>query len=160
MKKFVSITISDSRYLDKHIPDLSGDKIIEILSNSKLILHEKIIIPDEKKHISNALQCYLNQNDVNFIVTTGGTGISKRDITPDITNKFIEKNINGIPEMIRLQSYKKLKTSLLYRGLCGIANDKLILNLPGSPGGVEDGLEIIVPILDHIFSMISGDTKH
>ena len=86
--------------------------------------------------------------------------ILSKKITRQNLNSFIEKNINGIPEMIRLQSYKKLKTSLLYRGLCGIANDKLILNLPGSPGGVKDGLEIIVPILDHIFSMISGDTKH
>ena len=160
MKKFVSITISDSRYIDKSIPDLSGDKIIEILSNSNLLLHDKKIIPDEGNNISNTLQSYLSQSEVDFIVTTGGTGVSPRDITPDITNKFLEKKIYGIPEMIRSQSFNKLNTSILYRGLCGISNDKLLLNLPGSPGGDEDGLKIVVPILDHIFSMISGDTKH
>ena len=160
MKKFVSITISDSRFIDKSIPDLSGDRIIEILSNNKLVLHDKKIIPDEEENISNTLQFFLCQDEVDFIITTGGTGVSARDITPDITNKFIEKRIDGIPEMIRSQSFNKLNTSILYRGLCGISNDKLLLNLPGSPGGVEDGLKIVVPILDHIFNMISGDTKH
>tara|TARA_B110000438_G_scaffold114172_1_gene111900 strand:- start:864 stop:1346 length:483 start_codon:yes stop_codon:yes gene_type:complete len=160
MKKFVSITISDSRFIDNSIPDLSGDKIIEILSNSNLVLYDKRIIPDEEDNISKTLKFYLNQTEVDFIVTTGGTGVSVRDITPEITSKFIEKRIDGIPEMIRSQSFNKLQTSILYRGLCGISNKKLLLNLPGSPNGVEDGLKIIVPILNHIFNMISGDTKH
>ena len=73
---------------------------------------------------------------------------------------MIQKEIPGIPELIRNQFYKNIETSVLYRGLCGISNKKIILNLPGSPGGVKDGLLVSVPLFDHIFKMISGNTEH
>ena len=73
---------------------------------------------------------------------------------------MIQKEIPGIPELIRNQFYKNIETSVLYRGLCGISNKKIILNLPGSPGGVMDGLLVSEPLFDHIFKMISGNTEH
>lgn len=159
MKKFVYITISDSRSQDSNIPDGAGLKIIEILEK-KYQLIEKKIIPDDEKTINRTLKDFINYDDLDLIVTTGGTGVSVRDVTPEATKSLLEKEIPGISELIRSEFYKDIKTSVLYRGLCGIANNKLILNLPGSPQGVQDGLSVSVPLFDHIFNLISGNTKH
>jgi len=160
MKNFVSITLSDSRSDDPSIRDKSGDVLVSFLVSNNLNLYERILIPDDPSELESALEKYVNTDDVSLIVTTGGTGISQRDITPEITSKFLEKNIPGIPELIRNSSYEKIKTSILYRGLCGIANNKIILNLPGSPGGVKDGLSSIIEILPHMFDLIDGKQGH
>ena len=159
MKKFVCITISDSRSKDPNISDLAGLRIIESLEKKYEFL-EKKIITDEKNIIIKTISDFLNYKDLDLIITTGGTGVSSRDVTPEATKNLIQKEIPGIPELIRNQFYKNIETSVLYRGLCGISNKKIILNLPGSPGGVKDGLLVSVPLFDHIFKMISGNTEH
>ena len=83
----------------------------------------------------------------------------RKDLSEKISDGW-KKNIPGIPELIRNSSYEKIKTSILYRGLCGIANNKIILNLPGSPGGVKDGLSSIIEILPHMFDLIDGKQGH
>ncbi|MAQ49103.1 MAG: molybdenum cofactor biosynthesis protein, partial [Chloroflexi bacterium] len=100
MKNFVSITLSDSRSDDPSITDKSGDVLISFLVSNNLNLYERILIPDDPSELESALEKYVNTDDVSLIVTTGGTGISQRDITPEITSKFLEKNIPGIPELI------------------------------------------------------------
>ena len=110
--------------------------------------------------INKTLKDFINYDDLDLIVTTGGTGVSARDVTPEATKSLLEKEIPGISELIRNEFYKDIKTSVLYRGLCGISKNKLILNLPGSPQGVQDGLSVSVPLFDHIFNLISGNTKH
>jgi len=159
MKKFVYITISDSRSQDSNIPDGAGLKITEILEK-KYQLIEKKIIPDDEITIHQTLKDFINYDDLDLIVTTGGTGVSVRDVTPEATKSLLEKEIPGISELIRNEFYKDINTSVLYRGLCGISKNKLILNLPGSPQGVQDGLSVSVPLFDHIFNLISGNTKH
>ena len=159
MKKFVYITISDSRSQDSNISDGAGLKITEILEK-KYQLIEKKIIPDDEITIYQTLKDFINYDDLDLIVTTGGTGVSARDVTPEATKSLLEKEIPGISELIRNEFYKDIKTSVLYRGLCGISKNKLILNLPGSPQGVQDGLSVSVPLFDHIFNLISGNTKH
>ena len=159
MKKFVYITISDSRSQDSNISDGAGLKITEILEK-KYQLIEKKIIPDDEITIHQTLKDFINYDDLDLIVTTGGTGDSARDVTPESTKSLLEKEIPGISELIRNEFYKDIKTSVLYRGLCGISKNKLILNLPGSPQGVQDGLSVSVPLFEHIFNLISGNTKH
>ena len=110
--------------------------------------------------VSLTLEKFLKIDEVVLILTTGGTGISKRDVTPEATEKFIEKNIPGIPEMIRSSSFHKKNSSIIYRGLCGISNDKIILNLPGSPEGVKDGIEIAMKVLPHILEILDGKKGH
>jgi molybdenum cofactor synthesis domain-containing protein len=160
MKKFVSITISDSRSENNEIPDLSGETLIKILTELNLDLFEKIIVADEKDEIHNAIEKFTTIDEVDLIVTTGGTGISDRDITPEVTKKFIEKDIPGIPELIRASSFEKINTSVLYRGYCGLVKNKIILNLPGSPGGVKDGLALFKKILPHMFEILDGKQGH
>ncbi|MBK89871.1 MAG: molybdenum cofactor biosynthesis protein [Chloroflexi bacterium] len=160
MKKFVSITVSDTRFNNKNISDLSGDTLTDILCQLNLELFEKIIVPDEENHISDALKRFISMKEVDLIITTGGTGISERDITPEVTKKFIEKNIPGIPELIRASSFEKINSSALYRGYCGIVKNKIILNLPGSPGGVRDGLDLFNKILPHMFEILDGKQGH
>ncbi len=160
MKKFVSITVSDSRSINPDLQDISGTTLVDILLSWDLDLYEKSIIPDDKDKLFEAIEKYLSIDEINLIITTGGTGISERDITPEITKKFIEKNIPGIPELIRNSSYNKINTSVIYRGLCGIAKNKILLNLPGSPGGVKDGLGVVENILPHIFEILDGKQGH
>ena len=144
MKKFVYITISDSRSQDSNISDGAGLTITEILEK-KYQLIEKKIIPDDVITIHQTLKDFINYDDLDLIVTTGGTGVSARDVTPEATKSLLEKEIPGISELIRNEFYKDIKTSVLYRGLCGISKNKLILNLPGSPQGVQDGLRVSDP---------------
>jgi len=160
MKKFVSITVSDSRSINPDLQDISGTTLVDILLSWDLDLYEKSIIPDDKDKLFEAIEKYLSIDEINLIITTGGTGISERDITPEVTKNFIEKNIPGIPELIRNSSYNKINTSVIYRGLCGIAKNKILLNLPGSPGGVKDGLGVVENILPHIFEILDGKQGH
>ena len=111
MKKFVSITVSDSRSINPDLQDISGTTLVDILLSWDLDLYEKSIIPDDKDKLFEAIEKYLSIDEINLIITTGGTGISERDITPEVTKNFIEKNIPGIPELIRNSSYNKINTS-------------------------------------------------
>lgn len=160
MKKFVCITVSDTRFNNNKISDLSGNTLIDMLCQLNLELFEKVIVPDEEVEIYDALEKFISIKEVDLIITTGGTGISDRDITPDVTKKFIEKNIPGIPELIRASSFEKINTSVLYRGYCGLVKNKIILNLPGSPGGVRDGLDLFNKILPHMFEILDGKQGH
>lgn len=155
--KAVVITISDSR---TESDDLSGTTLANLLTSAGVQVLEKIIVPDDADTISKVLIEISERDNVNLIMTTGGTGISPRDNTPEATMSVIEKEIPGISEAMRLVTMRKNPRAILSRGVSGIRNNTLIINLPGSPKAVQECFEIISPILNHAIELIEGKKAH
>lgn len=155
MIKVSVLTISD-RCFSNEQKDISGSIIIEKMKSlpSEIIRYE--IVPDEINVIKHKLEYFADDLSSDIILTTGGTGFSKRDVTPEATKKVIEKEIPGIPEAMRIEGLKKTKNAILSRAVAGIRNTCLIINLPGSSKGAEESLDIIMPILIHSHNMIMG----
>lgn len=136
--------------------DLSGPLIADMLKpiGAEVTYHE--ILPDEKELIKERLIQYCGKVDVIF--TTGGTGLSPRDVTPDATLEVIDREVSGIAEVMRLEGYKKTSRSILSRAVAGIRGKTLIINLPGSPKAVRENLEVILDVIPHAVDKIKGDT--
>lgn len=153
------ITLSDSCF-NGLAEDKSGKLMIDIIEkefNGKVV--DYTILPDEKDGIVQKLKSLVDRVDIVF--TTGGTGFSKRDLTPEATSEVIEKRMIGFEEAMRIVGIKFTPKSLLSRGVCGIAGDHtLIINLPGSSSGVRDNLRMIAPLLKHAIRMARGEKKH
>ena len=155
--KAVIITVSDSR--DEQT-DVSGKILTVLLLAMKAKVIGKLIIKDDVDVLTAVLKTQAEREDVNLIITTGGTGFAKRDITPEATRAIIEKEAQGIAEAMRFQSMKNTPMAMLSRGVCGIRHNTLILNFPGSPKGVQECFEIVSPILPHAINLLSGKTNH
>ena len=151
------ITVSDTRGIDD---DLSGKRLAELLRSISAEIVEQIIVPDELEHLRNKVHTLTEREDINLIVTTGGTGFGPRDNTPEATRAVIEREAPGLAEAMRRETSSKTPMSMLSRGICGIRGTTLIINLPGSPKGVEECFEVIRPVLKHAIDQISGNTKH
>jgi molybdenum cofactor synthesis domain-containing protein len=135
--------------------DTSGEILAIGLTKLGYVLKDPIVIPDNVSQIQAAIELSLAGN-VDLIVTTGGTGVSPHDVTPEATAPLIKKMLPGIPEAFRAYSRDRVPTTDLSRGLAGVTGSSLIINLPGSPGGVKDGLVIIERLAGHIHDQIAG----
>ncbi len=136
--------------------DLSGPLIADILKPIGADLKYYEILPDEKELIKKKLMEYCSK--VDLILTTGGTGLAPRDVTPDATLEVIDKEVSGIAEVMRSEGFKKTRRALLSRAVAGIKGNTLIINLPGSPKAVKENLEIILDVIPHAVEKIKGDT--
>lgn len=139
--------------------DLSTKVIEEIATSRGYNVTEKILIPDEIDIIKKNLIRVCDEEIANLILTTGGTGFSKRDVTPEATEEIIEKRVPGIPEAIRAYSMTITKRAMLSRATAGIRKNTLIINLPGSPKAVKESLEYIIDDLKHGLEILLG-TAH
>jgi molybdenum cofactor synthesis domain-containing protein len=137
--------------------DLSGPLIADILKPIGADLKHYEILPDEKDLIKEKLMQYCGK--VDLILTTGGTGLAPRDVTPDATLEVIDKEISGIAELMRFEGFKKTRRAALSRAVAGIKGDTLIINLPGSPKAVRENLETILDVIPHAVEKIKGDTS-
>ncbi len=153
----VVVTVSDTRHKDD---DISGVSLVGLLIGIGAEVVDKIIIPDELETLQNVLFGLTEREDVNFIVTTGGTGFAERDNTPEATRAVIEREAPGLAEAMRFETLKNTKMAMLSRGVCGIRHNTLIVNLPGSPKGVVECFEVIKPVLPHAINLLTGKTKH
>jgi len=151
------LTISDSSF-QRTRTDLSGPAVAELLTGAGFSVIHTSILPDEKDQIAaRIIEC---SELSRLVVTTGGTGISPRDVTPEATRSVVEKLIEGIPERIRAEGAKKTPFAALTRGLCGIRGKTLILNLPGSPKGATESLQSVISLLGHMLDLLDGKTGH
>jgi len=151
------ITVSD-RSFRKERPDLSGPAIVDVLRTAGFEIKGQEIIPDDLKRISSALRLYAEK--VSLIITTGGTGVAKRDVTPEATMAACDRFVPGIPEFMRSEGLKKTPMAPLSRAICGIRGNALILNLPGNPEGAIDSLNTALPLLLHALELLAGKTDH
>ena len=156
----VVITISDKGSKGKR-EDKSGKVIKEMMTeiNSEIVDYK--IIPDERVIIKEELEIIADSDKADLVLTTGGTGFAKRDITPEATAEVIEKEVPGIPEKMRMDTVKITPMAALSRAKAGIREKTLIVNLPGSPKAVRECLEAIIDILPHGIDILRGNvTEH
>jgi len=155
MMKVGILTVSDKGSRGER-EDLSGKTIKDTIAKIGGEVQYYKIIPDEKEIIQEELIKAADNLHLDLILTTGGTGLGKRDVTPDATLEVIEKEVSGISEIIRSESFKKTNRAILSRGMAGIRKESLIINLPGSPKGVRESLEIILDALPHGIEILKG----
>ncbi|HKR72504.1 MAG TPA: bifunctional molybdenum cofactor biosynthesis protein MoaC/MoaB [Candidatus Nitrosocosmicus sp.] len=154
----VVLTISDSRNKDQ---DKSGKLIIDVLNKYGFTIVEYKIVPDEIEMIEHELKIFSDKGKkVDIIITTGGTGASPRDVTPEATRKALDKEMSGIVENLRYYGQKRTPLSMLSRGVAGIRGNTLIVNLPGSALAVSQSLNALFPAVIHIFKIIGGRHDH
>ncbi len=151
------LTVSDGVVRGER-KDRSGDLLAELLSAEGFDV-ERRVVPDERDEIAAALVALAESS--RLVVTTGGTGVAPRDVTPEGTAAVIEREVPGIAEAIRADSIAKTPHALLSRGIAGVRGAALIVNLPGSTGGCRDGFEILRPALRHGLALLAGEeTQH
>lgn len=154
--KAAVLTISDSCAAGTRV-DRSGPAIVQRLTGNGWTIDETTIVPDEQSEISEMLEHWSMEHHVDLIITTGGTGFSPRDVTPEATLSVVDRRAPGISEAIRAYGLSKgVPTSSLSRAEAGLRGATLIVNLPGSLGGVQDGMDVLIPLLPHALEMIAG----
>ncbi|MFH0925986.1 MAG: MogA/MoaB family molybdenum cofactor biosynthesis protein [bacterium] len=138
--------------------DKSGPVVIAILKEQPNIeIVEYKILPDEKKLIKNELIRFTDELNLDLVITSGGTGVSPRDVTPDATLEILDKIIPGVAEAMRMEGFKKTPYAMISRAVAGIRGKSLIINLPGSPKAVEENLRVVLPVLSHLIEKIKGN---
>lgn len=159
MYKTAVITISDKGSKGERA-DITGAELKKMINahESYEIVYETII-PDEKDVIENKLKELADLHNIDLILTNGGTGFSERDVTPEVTLSVITKEARGIAEYMRMQSMAITKRAMLSRGVCGIRNKTVILNLPGSPKGACENLGFVIDTLVHALDILKGNAQ-
>jgi molybdopterin adenylyltransferase len=157
MRTAAVLTVSDSSARGER-PDRSGPATAELLRQNGFEVVQQEVVPDDQPVIESALMRLSEQ--VRLIVTTGGTGIAPRDVTPEATRAVCSKLIDGIPERMRAAGLEQTPFAVISRGLCGVCGHALVLNLPGSPSGAAESLLAVLDILPHVLDLLAGKTGH
>jgi molybdopterin adenylyltransferase len=155
MIKVATLTISDSCSKGQR-EDISGQTIKDILPKDKFEICDYKVVADERKSITDELIRFADEIQADIVLTTGGTGLGPRDVTPEATIDVCQKMVPGLAETMRSEGLKKTKNAILSRAVAAIRGNTLIINLPGSPKAVKESLEAILDVLPHAVKMMSG----
>ena len=155
----VVITASDACARGER-EDASGAALVQLLTDLGAEVVATKILSDDLDPLIEALIDFADRDDVNLIITTGGTGLGPRDNTPEATQRVVEREAPGIAEAIRAESLKTTPMAMLSRGVCGVRSGTLIINLPGSPKAVKETFAVIAPVLPHALDLLAGKTRH
>ena len=153
----VGIIVASDKGAKGERVDQSGEVIREIMTSEGYDVIEKVIVPDDLDSLAEIMQKWSDENYVDLILTTGGTGFSMRDNTPEATRKIVDKLVPGFGEVMRSESMKITPRAMLSRGISGIRSFTLIINMPGSPKAVSESLGFILPALDHGLKILVGE---
>lgn len=152
------ITVSDGAYHGKR-EDTSGAAVVKLLAASDFEAGKPEVVPDERDIIANAIADAAD-GGTPLVVTTGGTGLGPRDVTPQATEDVLDYEVPGIGEAMRRAGAASTPMAILSRGMAGVRGRALVINLPGSPRGAIESLEAVLPVLGHAIALLSGDTEH
>jgi molybdopterin adenylyltransferase len=153
------LTISDGAAKGER-EDLSGENIRSLVAQMPdAVVSAGAIVPDERDQIAAMLREWSDEKRLNLILTTGGTGLAPRDVTPEATKTVIERDAPGIAEALRATSLQYTRTAMLSRGVAGVRGRTLIINLPGSPKAVKECLEYVLPVLPHAINLLTEGPK-
>lgn len=153
------LTISDAGSRGER-RDTSGDAIAEWVKAKGYEAAARAVVPDVAEAITAELVAWSDRGGVDVIITTGGTGLTERDITPEATESILDFLVPGIPEAMRMSAYERFPRAILSRGAAGVRGKTLIVNLPGSTGGVKDGLQVLEKVVEHAVELLRGKTEH
>ncbi len=151
------LTISDG-VAEGTRPDRSGEVAATMLHDAGFET-DRVVVADDADAIAGSLRSAI-ASQIELVVTTGGTGFGPRDVTPEATRVVIEREAPGLAELMRAEGLKHTPMAALSRGIAGIAGASLVVNLPGSPTGVQENLTALLPVLPHTLKLLSGDTEH
>jgi molybdenum cofactor synthesis domain-containing protein len=159
MIRAVVITLSDACSRGER-EDASGAALVQLLTEIGAEIVASKVLSDDLEPLVQTLKEFAEREDVNLVVTTGGTGLGPRDNTPEATRQVIEREAPGIAEAIRVESLKATPMAMISRGVCGVRAGTLIINLPGSPKAVRESFAVIAPVLSHAIDLLEGRTAH
>lgn len=157
MMKAAILTVSDSAASGRR-EDLSGLAVAKALEQNNFQIVKREVVPDEQPEIEATIRRLAGEADL--VVTTGGTGIAARDVTPEATRAVCSRIVEGMGERMRSEGAKKTPRAALSRGVCGICGIALVLNLPGSPSGATESLNSVIDLLPHALDLLRGKTEH
>jgi molybdopterin adenylyltransferase len=149
------LTISDKGSRGERA-DASGDFMVKAFKDMDIGVVRYEIVPDEQYIIASTLSMWADSGAVDFIITTGGTGLAPRDVTPEATKSVIQREVPGIAEIMRMDGFEKTPTAVLSRGIAGVRGVCLIINMPGNPKAVKEYLDLLLPIIPHAIETIHG----
>jgi molybdenum cofactor biosynthesis protein B len=150
----VVITVSDRSHQGVRA-DASGPLLAELLTGLGFAVGDVVLVPDEMDAIEAALRAAI-ASAADLVVTTGGTGFSRRDVTPEATRRVIEREAPGLAEAVRMYRHEEIPTTVLSRAVAGVAESSVVINLPGSTGGVRDGVDVLGAVIGHAIAQVRG----
>lgn len=150
------LTISDKGSRGER-QDTSGPALCEMLLAQGYTVTAQVMVPDQIEAIQEAMRLWIDQQEIDLVVSTGGTGVAPTDVTPEAVRPLLDREIPGIPEAMRQQSLLKTPNAMLSRGVAGIRGQSLIITLPGSQRAASENLAVVLPALHHAIAKIKGD---